>query len=319
MKKLPTKKTMDAADVDYLSGYRPAGQLQIHRDERVRILADGRPKTLGALVAACALFSAAAQNAPFITRPEEIEALRREPSREFIASDARIGFVPVSDERGKSLGHIVVEIGPADEPSKLAQSGQYFRTPTDLLRAFTKPRRGISKVPSFPEGNGVTDCEASWPQFEYDVLSWGYGLSFLSASDGPSAGTGHWSASGGFSAGFYELHGRVDDVSAFFLKIQFCYEDPIAPPFQGNEGSSVDPEIFLYFRVGNAQWSLLNSGFHLDAGEQISFWWHPVSEQLPGVTATQLDFKVNLYDAAPDDRFHIGATWSKPFDTLTDN
>jgi hypothetical protein len=271
-----------------------------------------------AVACACALLSAQAQNAPFITQPGQIAALRSPPSIRYVLEDSQIGFTAVTDSRGKALGCLATEIGLSAKPGKLAEFAQYFRTPADLAFALSRTVGGSIKAPGTSlEGGGPTDCDASWPGFHDEVLSFGYGLSFLSQSDGPSAGTGHWWASGGFSAGFYELHGQAHDVSAFFLKIQFCYEDPVAPPFQGSDGSVVDPEVFLYYRVGNAPWTLVNSGYFLEDGEQMSFWWHPFSEPLPGVAASQLDFRVVLYDAAPDDRFHIGAAWSKPFDTIT--
>ena len=283
-------------------------------------LIDGFPaKILRGFAVACAVLTVGAQDAAFISRPEETEALRFEPYLQLELENTLLSFMSVSDSRGKALGNLAIETGPSGDPSKLVEAAQYFRSPTDLARALTLPGKGVSKIPTFPEGNGTTDCEASWPGFRNEVLSFGYGLSFLSESDGPSAGTGHWWVSDGFSVGFYELHGRADDVSAFFVKIQFCYEDPIAPPLQGNDGSSVDPEVFFYFRTANGLWTLVNGGYYLEPGEQINFWWHPVSEPIPGYPASQLDFKVNLYDAAADDRFHIGATWSKPFDTFTQN
>src|SRR5262245_2646739 len=202
-----------------------------------------KSNAIRAVVLGCALSSVCAQNAPFITRPDT-ESASSAPYDEYVLSNSLIRFAPVHNEKGKLLGHLATEVSPTGAPSILAQAAKYFRTPTDLFRATTSSPGTLDQFEGPTTEHGVGDCDATWAQFHYDVTSFGYGLSFLSKSDGPSAGTGHWFSSGGFLVGFYELHGRADDVSAFFLKIEFCDEDLVTPPLQGNP----DPDVFLNFR-----------------------------------------------------------------------
>src|SRR5688572_3420114 len=124
------------------------------------------------LALACAVFAVEAQEAPFVTRPEETDAARFEPYLEYVLEDSMLSFAAISDSRGKALGSLAIEIGPSDRPGKLAILGNSFRTPTDLAGALTKVSRGGSQWPgTFPEGTGATDCEASWPGFRNEVLS----------------------------------------------------------------------------------------------------------------------------------------------------
>lgn len=288
-------------------------------------LIHAKSKAVRGVILACALSGGVvhAQNQAFITQPGT-ELARPASARDFVYSDTLLRFVPVYDERGGTAGHIAMEVRRAGEPSVLVEAAKSLRTPTDLFRALSKSRDAFDQFNGpIAHGGGVDDCAASWPDVRDDVLFWGYGLSFLSQSDGPSAGTGHWFASGGFNVGFYELHGRADDVSAFYIKIQFCYEDPVAPLLQGDEGSDVNPTVILQYRLGSSSWRSIELGLSpylgLPVGEQVNFWWQPIFEPLPDVAANQLDFRLRMYKAAFDDRFHIGATWSKPFGTLTNS
>src|SRR5678816_1960954 len=123
---------------------------------------------------ACTILTAAAQEAPFITRPEETQAAELQPYLQYVLEDSMVSFVSVSDARGKALGSIAIEVGPAGQPSKLTELGRYFRTPTHLARARPSGVRNAGNLPaSFPEGNGApTDCETSWPGFPNEVLSY---------------------------------------------------------------------------------------------------------------------------------------------------
>ncbi len=196
------------------------------------------------------------------------------------------------------------------------------RLPDALLKAYGAPDRsqqqgwartelGLNNPPS--EGGGtICDEQQGFPGFSNDILDFGYGLVFLSDYDGPISKPQHWFLYDHPAIDEYEyfrLTGVVYDVRAFYTQVSYCYADV---NYSMDEN---DPSWVYDYRLAGGQWETFD-GDQFYLGGTDSFWWHPVelSWSLPG---TELDFRIRIGSPLPGNMFRIGATWSKPFDTLS--
>ena len=107
-----------------------------------------------------------------------------------------------------------------------------------------------------------------------------------------------------------KLIGRVDNVSAFTTSVLMCELDEQSRTFQ--------PYITVRYRKQSV-WNTAVSEEIFNAGDQVTFSWHPIFDPISGdlEIGEEYDFELWVGYALGIDKFYIGATWMKPFETLT--
>ena len=182
-----------------------------------------------------------------------------------------------------------------------------------LLAPFEQRYRFRERLAGGTAAGGADSCaEDLFPfqSFVNDVQSYGYPLLFLSEDDGPNSKPQHWFGMGGFVYQYDKLTGAAYDVSRFYTRVVYCDRD---------EESNEYPWVTVKYRKYNF-WANADAVQVFNVGDELSFWWDP--EQSPidpsfDDTGFEIDFKLVIDYGYEDDKFWIGATWSKPFDTLT--
>jgi len=181
----------------------------------------------------------------------------------------------------------------------------------DLVLAGPKVAGGV--------GNPRLTCPElgwTWNGFREDVLSKGLPLSFLSEGDGPATKPNHWGLPTN-SPDRFRLLGRVDDVQDFYGNVLWCATDTTLqnePPLGGPVLS--EPRVIWEVCPTAPTGSCMTDSKRLtEQGEENKFTLQIPEPQNPLGTG----FKVILRIEYPfkQDKFYIGATWSKISGTLT--
>ncbi len=191
------------------------------------------------------------------------------------------------------------------------------RIPDTLLKVYGKPDRtrqqgwartelGLGNPPSEGGGNFCIE-QQDFASFSNDILGFGYGLAFLSDNDGPQSKPQHWYDD---ENNYFRLTGTAYDVRAFYAEVVHCFIDPDA------EFNYDFPWWGYDYRVAGGQWENIDGGEFENPGADDSFWWQP-GESPSSLPGTELDFRIRFGNVLPGNLFRIGATWSKPFDTLS--
>lgn len=275
------------------------------------------------------------QTAPFIVKPsdDKLTSLTAGIALD-LPNGNRLRFVEIRDGKDRLHGYGVGEyvrrgnLGVNDidrlrgvDPLTLFHAVSEPRTPVprDMLRVYGQPRTGDRQgwardalLAGGTAAGGADSCaEDLFPfqSFVNDVQSYGYPLLFLSEDDGPNSKPQHWFGMG-FVYQYDKLTGAAYDVSRFYTRVVYCDRD---------EESNEYPWVTVKYRKYNF-WANADAVQVFNVGDELSFWWDP--EQSPidpsfDDTGFEIDFKLVIDYGYEDDKFWIGATWSKPFDTLT--
>ncbi len=250
----------------------------------------------------------------------------------------RLNFLEVTNEKGQAVGYGVSEYIKSGNTSVkdirilrdadpltlfYAVTEPQTRIPEDLQRIYKRSNlaapQGWARPDILVGGNtagGGGNCAQnlmSFASFENDVKSYGYPLVFLSEDDGPNAKPGHWFNMGGFLFEYDKLQGAAYDVYRFYTRVTYCERDP-----ESNE----HPWITVKYRKEGGVWLNTVSEQVFNYGDEISFWWDPLfspinPDPVAGEYGTKIDFHLKITNGYNDDKFWIGATWSKPFTTIT--
>jgi hypothetical protein len=171
-----------------------------------------------------------------------------------------------------------------------------------------------------PEGGGgAAPCsDEEFSQFQQSIEAYGQNLplGFFSQSDGPSSEPSHWKPMSGFSAGRFELNGRVNDVTGMVFSVMYCEQEEESPEF-GTQN------IFRYRRTGGDWQSIFVPGMPqgldvFSAGDSWLFIWRFTESNLPVTTTPgeKIDFSLRLTQAIGIDKFHLGGRWAKSEGTI---
>lgn len=248
-----------------------------------------------------------------------------------------VRFIEISGDGAYTAGYAVVEVHRGQGPSihdvpELADANpsQLFfaitERGTELPRGLVDAYGPVGKTRAqgwardrltgvHLHGGGGFACPQtnwSWNDFEALILGKNLPLIFLSEGDGPSTVPQHWFGMGGFVSNYDKLVGGVHDASAFTTSVLLCELD--------DQSRTFHPFITVRYRQQSV-WQTAVSEEVFEAGEQVTFTWHPVFDPISGVAeiGAQYDFELWVSYALGIDKFYIGATWSKPFDTLKGN
>lgn len=154
------------------------------------------------------------------------------------------------------------------------------------------------------------ETDLNWDAFRQEVIDQGYPLVFLSEADGPASKPNHWEKhdiGSILEEPWYEFRGGVNGSTALYVSVARC---------QGNTTVWGNPPYLSVSRkpageggtFGNVLWQSLP-----EAGDQATY-ITPESE-----LGTESDYRVWLGESDLSSKFHIGAAWLKPSDTLGPN
>ena len=158
-------------------------------------------------------------------------------------------------------------------------------------------------------GNPQLKCpqlDWSWETFKEDVLAKGLPLSFLSEGDGPATKPNHWKA--GESLDRFRLYGRLDDVYSFYGNVLYCFAD------DSLEAMDYEPRVVWTYWEANSDIAIPDWKFLMKPGDEHNFLFQVPDPQ----TLLGKGFNISLRIEWPyvNDKFYIGAAWSKFSDTL---
>ena len=294
---------------------------------------------LALLVVFCTTTPAYAGESDFIIKPQ-IDDITTKAGGTVVElpNGNRLHFLAVQNGKGQAIGYGVgeyvksgnksvkdIEILREADPLTLFYAVTERRTsvPEDLQRIYKRSSieadQGWARPELLSGGNtagGSGNCAQnlmSFANFENDVKSYGYPLVFLSEDDGPNTIPGHWFGMGGFVYEYDKLQGAAYDVYRFYTRVTYCERDP-----ESNEY----PWITLKYRKDSSSWITYDSVQVFSYGDEFSFWWDPLfspidPDPVAGEYGTKIDFYLKVAYGYNDDKFWIGATWSKPFTTIT--
>jgi len=283
--------------------------------------------------------SAAPRTGDFIERPGRVAVTDfRQGLQVRLDNGGRLRFIEVTDPRGVTLGFLINESSPP-HATRVSQDASLRKIkPVDLIWAVTEPGEQMPGLLTSHFGDPDVSLPQGWARprlgstgeikgyaghcneledfasFAGDIHDFGYGLVFLSEDDGPQSKPQHWfDEPYEDDPNYFRLTGAAHDVSAFYAQVKYCAVD---------DYTAMDPKRPWWgydYRVSGGQWENID-GAHFDGvGDEDSFWWHPVDHNWALPETPEIDFRIRIGRTLPGSLFWIGATWSKPFDTLSGN
>jgi hypothetical protein len=292
------------------------------------------------LLGSGAAVSAAPRTGDFIERPDRVAVSDfRQGLQVRLDNGGTLRFIEVTDPRGMTLGFLINESSPPRAPRISQDAGLRKIKPVDLIWAVTEPGKRMPELltshfgdpdVSLPQGwarprlgltgemkggaDGHCNEQEDFSSFAGDIHDFGYGLVFLSEDDGPQSKPQHWFDEPNEDDPHYSrLTGAAYDVRAFYAQVKFCSVDDYSVADPQNPWWGYD------YRVSGGQWENIDGGYFDDVGNEDSFWWHPVEHNWGLPETPEIDFRIRIGRTLPGSLFWIGATWSKPFDTLSGN
>lgn len=246
-------------------------------------------------------------------------------------------FLARRDERGELYAHGLVEYRRAKNRGIASVPGLptasipeiYYalaepnaETPEPLrLDRYPDPTRPqgwardiiLTGGPTGGEGTGddisCSETNPAWVAFRQEVVDQGYALVFLSAGDGPVSKPNHWATieTDWMSPDGHELRGGVADATALYVSVLRCAGD--TPPW-----SSWPSPLFRVFSRDSGAEGYFDTELEEylpEAGDQATY-------IAPETTiGDELDYRVTLRHYENGSKFHFGAAWQKPADTLS--
>ncbi len=244
--------------------------------------------------------------------PSAIEDLR------IAGNNARMLFYALSPERTP-----IPRFLPADRSTPEPTEPQgWART---LFESKDKDRSSSDQL-----STGLISGEAPLPCFEAaqpfeeivdEVDMFGYTFSYKGEGISRDTFPQYWQeheAPASYESHLFELYGAVHNVEAFYSTVVACaifYDD-----VYGLQDAWYPESVEYQYRIGAGGFT--GTGQHIVVGgDKVAFYWTRSSnDSMPyGIDVApdeSIDFRLHIKNASKRDTFHIGATWSKPFDSF---
>ncbi len=262
-----------------------------------------------------------------------------------LPNGGQVTIAPLLDSQGQAHGAVLVELVPRGGPRATSHASLEAKDPRELFHALatrgvTEPgfltrlfpdpgdpaeqgwaRRELSGLSAGPgrSHGGVQSCHEDAQTFDDmadDVGTFGWGFSFLGERIQQLTHPQYFWGLPTYN--LHELWGGVSDVEAFFSTVVVCANNVDLSP----QDEELMPLFVEYsYRIGNG--AFIGVGQHVvDSGDEVVFYWTRSSnDSMPyGIDVEPHeapDFRLHVGNASTHDLLHIGATWSKPFDSLT--
>lgn len=181
-------------------------------------------------------------------------------------------------------------------------------------------------TPAEPEDHGCHPSAQLYADMVAEVEQFNYGFSYLTAWSTP--GPFDWqifsAVADGISLSLWDLYGQANDVEKFYSTVNVCRLVTVdLDPTLENHLALYPQGVEYLYRIGAGGFT--GTGMHLVApGDKVGFYWsRSANDSMPyGIDIDPdeaPDFQLHIangYALHPRDRYHIGATWSSPFDSL---
>jgi hypothetical protein len=252
-------------------------------------------------------------------------------------------FSPTYDTKRVPQGALVVEIVRNAAPSAIANERVAGSDVRELFHAFAPAQAPVPLFladdgrtePVQPQGwardiagglvardtlrgGAPTECSGqSFADMAAEVHQFGYGFSYLGEEIARVSHPQYFASLGIDGIDLHHLYGSVSSVERFYSTVVFCFEafdvpsylEPLYPPLVEYE-YRVDAGAFVGTGKHAIHWA-----------EKIVFYWTRLSDSMPWGISVEPDevpdFRLHIINASSYDFFHIGATWSSPFDSFT--